>query len=442
MIINFFKMQSTGNDFVMIDLSQNPNADVNAEFVKKISDRHFGIGCDLVVFYNIHAETSVIDVRFFNSDGSEAKFCGNAARCVGLLVEKTKKISKCKMRVVSDNEAPTYNIQTHRDGSISYDIKKCCSIKCIDPETVLEIEKSVISALGIYNVSHMDVGNPHLVLFMKNSPTLKLIEEVGFFLSAHPIFPEKTNVGFAKVLSGNELELTVFERGAGLTLSCGSGAYAAVCAALENKFLKYKQGSPLTVYQRGGDMQVEFRQDGYAVQSGSASMVFSGKVEIKNEAEIKVETTIQNNIFDDDGSVLIYTDGACSGNPGPGGWGAVIIANGKISEISGSESDTTNNRMELMAAIKALENVPTNNKISLYTDSQYVKNGITKWISNWVKNGWKNSENKPVKNQDLWQKLLEVSGQRKISWHWVKGHDENEYNNLADSIARAQCKSI
>ena len=139
-------------------------------------------------------------------------------------------------------------------------------------------------------------------------------------------------------------------------------------------------------------------------------------------------------------NIVLYTDGACKGNPGPGGWAAVIIINKKITEISGSEKHTTNNRMELMAAIKALECVPENGAASLYTDSQYVKNGITNWIANWVKNNWKTSSGGPVKNQDLWQKLLDVSKDRKIDWRWVKGHSGDKYNNMADSLACEQCK--
>ena len=285
MKIDFIKMQSTGNDFVIIDSSQISDANIDAEFVRKISHRHFGIGCDLVVFYKIHADqksdiSDIIDVRFFNSDGSAARFCGNAARCVGLLMKKTKNLSKCTMQVAYEEDLQTYDIQVYDDNSAAFRIEKCCSVKCVDAETVLEIEKSTIAALDIYNASVVDVGNPHLVLFVRNFPTLKLVEELGFFLELHPIFPNKVNVGFAKILPDDSIELTVLERGAGLTLSCGTGAYAAVCAACENGFLKHQRDFSFVVRQRGGDMQMRFFDDGSAMQSGSASFVFFGNIEI------------------------------------------------------------------------------------------------------------------------------------------------------------------
>ena len=138
----------------------------------------------------------------------------------------------------------------------------------------------------------------------------------------------------------------------------------------------------------------------------------------------------------------IYTDGACSGNPGPGGWGAVIFDNeNKQKNISGSEENTTNNRMELSAAIMALEEVNTNSEITIYTDSTYVKNGITEWVLKWKENGWKNSNKEPVKNKDLWEKLDNLCAQNTIYWKWVKGHASNKYNNLADELATKAIKN-
>ena len=118
----------------------------------------------------------------------------------------------------------------------------------------------------------------------------------------------------------------------------------------------------------------------------------------------------------------IYTDGACSGNPGPGGWGAVILdQDDKQKNISGSEKNTTNNRMELLAAIMSLKKIKTNSEVVIFTDSTYVKNGITEWMKNWKKNGWKNSSKKPVKNKDLWEKLDKLCEANSVSWKWVKG---------------------
>ncbi|GGD18194.1 ribonuclease HI [Pyruvatibacter mobilis] len=134
--------------------------------------------------------------------------------------------------------------------------------------------------------------------------------------------------------------------------------------------------------------------------------------------------------------VDVYTDGACSGNPGPGGWGAVLISGGNEKEISGGEPGTTNNRMELMAAIMALEAMKRPVEVHLHTDSTYVRDGITKWIHGWKKNGWKTAAKKPVKNADLWQRLEEAAGRHKVEWHWVKGHAGHPQNERADELAR------
>ncbi|MBA1338944.1 MAG: ribonuclease HI [Pelagibacterales bacterium] len=132
----------------------------------------------------------------------------------------------------------------------------------------------------------------------------------------------------------------------------------------------------------------------------------------------------------------IYTDGACSGNPGPGGWGAVIFdENNKQNNISGKARETTNNRMELTAPIMALKKINPKSEIVIFTDSTYVKNGITEWIKKWEKNGWKNANKKAVKNKDLWIKLDNLCKDNRIIWKWVKGHSNNKYNNLADKLA-------
>ena len=135
--------------------------------------------------------------------------------------------------------------------------------------------------------------------------------------------------------------------------------------------------------------------------------------------------------------INIYTDGACSGNPGRGGWGAVIfIPEKKAIHLFGGSENTTNNQMELIAAINALKYFEKVQIINLYTDSQYVKNGIESWIKNWKKNGWKTASKKPVKNQDLWKNLDFQINKHEVSWHWVKGHAGNENNEMADHLAR------
>ena len=135
--------------------------------------------------------------------------------------------------------------------------------------------------------------------------------------------------------------------------------------------------------------------------------------------------------------IKIYTDGACSGNPGVGGWGTVIInKNGKKAELYGGKNQTTNNQMELMATIKALEYFKTKQDITIYTDSKYVKDGISSWIYKWKINGWKTANKKPVKNKELWIRLDKQIRRHNISWQWIKGHAGNKYNELADELAK------
>jgi ribonuclease HI len=135
--------------------------------------------------------------------------------------------------------------------------------------------------------------------------------------------------------------------------------------------------------------------------------------------------------------VEIFTDGACSGNPGPGGWGAILRANGKEKEISGGESATTNNRMEIMAAIMALRALTKPADVTIHTDSRYLMDGATAWLKKWKANGWKTSDKKPVKNTDLWVALEEAAERHHIRWRWIKGHSDHIENSRADALARA-----
>ena len=134
-------------------------------------------------------------------------------------------------------------------------------------------------------------------------------------------------------------------------------------------------------------------------------------------------------------AVVIYTDGACKGNPGPGGWGAFLRAGPHEKDLFGGEVHTTNNRMELTAVIRALESLKRSSTVHLFTDSQYVKNGIETWIKGWRRNGWKTSDKKAVKNEDLWRELDTLAARHSVSWHWVKGHADDPGNERADALA-------
>jgi ribonuclease HI len=135
-------------------------------------------------------------------------------------------------------------------------------------------------------------------------------------------------------------------------------------------------------------------------------------------------------------AVVIYTDGACSGNPGPGGWGAILMSGAHRKEINGGEATTTNNRMELMAAISALEALKKPSRVDLHTDSEYVKKGIGEWIHGWKQRGWKTADKKPVKNVELWQRLDAARARHEVHWHWVRGHAGHAENERADELAR------
>lgn len=135
--------------------------------------------------------------------------------------------------------------------------------------------------------------------------------------------------------------------------------------------------------------------------------------------------------------VCLYTDGACSGNPGPGGWGALLSMGKHEKELSGAEAHTTNNRMEMMAAIQGLQALKSPCQVDLYTDSQYLRDGITKWIGGWKKNGWKTADKKAVKNEDLWRILDDLVNIHQIRWHWVKGHNGHPENERVDGLARS-----
>ena len=138
----------------------------------------------------------------------------------------------------------------------------------------------------------------------------------------------------------------------------------------------------------------------------------------------------------------IFTDGACSGNPGPGGWGAILRSGKHEKEISGGEAATTNNRMEIMAAVKALQSLKKPSQVTIHTDSRYVMDGATKWMRNWKANGWKTADKKPVKNDDLWLALDAALAPHEVQWRWVKGHSDHVENNRADALARAAIESV
>ena len=146
--------------------------------------------------------------------------------------------------------------------------------------------------------------------------------------------------------------------------------------------------------------------------------------------------------MESDSLIKIYTDGACSGNPGPGGWGVFIENSGNVTELSGRDENTTNNRMELKAVIEALKFFTINSKLTIHTDSKYVMDGASRWIINWKKNNWKTASKNPVKNKELWERLDQLNYLKKIKWKWVKAHDTNKLNNEVDLLARQSAETL
>jgi diaminopimelate epimerase len=287
MLIKFDKMQALGNDFVMIDESQNhfpSTTELSKNFFINISDRHYGIGCDQVVLYKTDNENNKIFAKFFNPDGSEAEICGNAARCMGVLIKKKEKLSKCIL--VASKKA--YPIQIDKEicvemGKPSFNPKDIGLVEDVENYEE-ELNQLHLSKYGIYKFSCISVGNPHLVLFCKNILDENAMMSLGSTLENHRTFKNKINVSFVYIESKNEIVLTVFERGAKLTQACGSGACASAavyCANfLADESCESRKSKEIFVKQKGGTLLISIDNEGNIFQTGSALYVFSGEIEI------------------------------------------------------------------------------------------------------------------------------------------------------------------
>lgn len=445
MKILFDKMQGLGNDFVFVEESQL-SENLSVKDVRFLCDRKFGIGCDTLVIYR--RKNNEVTAKFFNCDGSEAEICVNASRCLALLMKKNfglldlnlkTKSKTYKTKIVDEKIFVNVGLPSfsHSDLGISeknVDVDNLLSNLDLSPNEISYIDRACA----------ISVGNPHLVLFLKKSIPQKIKQTIGEKLEKFSLFKNRINVSFAKIMNELEIQLEVFERGVGFTLACGSGASATAFSAYKLKLM----GDKIRVKQPGGDLEIFIKPDGSIIQKGPASYVFEGKVSVGRddvEKEISEEKSPKLLKKIPSGNLKIYTDGACSGNPGPGGWGVIIIGDDGEFEMCGGESDTTNNRMELLGPISALKKISEEMKsieseIEIFTDSTYVKNGITNWIENWEKNNWKTSGKKPVKNKELWIELRDQVARHKVTWRWLKGHNGDRYNERADELARSKCK--
>jgi diaminopimelate epimerase len=275
MRIKFDKMQALGNDFIMVNLDQCSET-FHKNFFADMCDRHRGVGCDLVVLYKLQEDK--IFARFFNPDGGEAEICGNAARCIGLLMKKRRGLSKCTLKTTQKN----YPIQIGQEiridmGRPSFNWEDIGILRS-DVNTLSMLEElEPLEDLDIYLASCVSMGNPHLILFCKNIPDMDRIISIGASLDNCPLFKNKINVSFAHIKSKNEIILSVFERGTGPTLACGSGACAAVAAAHVNGFI---EGENILVKQRGGTLMIFIDKNLNISQTGPAEYIFSGEIEI------------------------------------------------------------------------------------------------------------------------------------------------------------------
>ncbi|MDR1982939.1 MAG: diaminopimelate epimerase [Holosporaceae bacterium] len=274
--MKFDKMQALGNDFVLINSDQYPE-EFSKDFFINVCDRHCGIGCDLVVLYKL--QNDEVFARFFNPDGSETEICGNAARCIGLLMKKRQGLSKCTLKTTKK----VYPILIRNEkvciemGQPSFNLKDIGILQPdVDPLSILE-KLELPRDLGIYHVSCVSIGNPHLILFCKNILAREKIISTGALLENHHLFKNKINVSFAYVKSKSEIILSVFERGAGLTLACGSGACASVATAYINGIIEREN---IFVKQRGGSLMISLDKNVNIFQTGPAVYVFSGEMEI------------------------------------------------------------------------------------------------------------------------------------------------------------------
>lgn len=425
MAISFDKMHGLGNDFVFIDEGKQ-KVKLQSKDIVKICDRKLGIGCDTLVLYKQISKKNEVpkfELRFFNQDGSEAEICVNATRCFALLMQKkglnlelilSTKSKDLETKIVDNNifvniGQPSFShadlgiTDTSTDvGDLLYDLN------------LTDQEISYFSKACAVSVS-----NPHLILFLKEDISRETKNRIGMKLESLTLFKNRINVSFAKVINNQKIQLDVFERGVGFTLACGSGACATAFVASKLKLV----GKKIQVEQQGGDLDIFIKEDKSIIQKGPATYVFKGSIKMDNDTEYQV-----------------YTDGACIGNPGPGGWGAVIFQGKKQQTMNGGDKFTTNNKMELMAPIQALKNIPANAVVEIFTDSTYVKNGITSWIKTWERNGWMTSTRSPVKNQTLWIELNNQVKKHKVTWHWIKGHHGHPYNEKADQLARKASK--
>jgi diaminopimelate epimerase len=291
MIVAFDKMHALGNDFVMLDSAQFPSDYIGVgatlfdrSIITAISNRIFGVGCDCVVLYRISDEgdgpPDSVSAVFFNSDGGIAEICGNASRGLGLLMKMRHNVS----RITMESNQKQYLIQTADEDDITVDCEPPDVVGLNKSDsTILKLEMDLVrdATLSDYIISYVSAGNPHLIFFLDRDLPEQNVKTLGRRFAIHPLFPNGVNVSFARIIADDQIATTVFERGAGLTMACGSGACATALAARTNGLVK---SNNIFVHQRGGSLRILINQDGSYRQTGPATYVFRGEIGLDPEA--------------------------------------------------------------------------------------------------------------------------------------------------------------
>ena len=271
MNINYTKMHGLKNDFIIID-SRIEKVSLNTKIIKKIADRKKGIGCDQVVILQKPKKKSASAfIKFYNSDGSHTKACGNAARCVAFLLMKEFKTKK----TILETESTLLNASLINKDNVSVDIGKAYfNWRQIPIKKKTNISKINFNVNSYFKPVLIYVGNPHIVFFIKNLNKLN-IKKIGPKIEKNSLFPERINVNFAKILNNNNIKLKVWERGAGITKACGTGASATTVAAIKNKLINKRT---CYIHMPGGKLKIEYKKNGHVLMTGPVKMLKKGTI--------------------------------------------------------------------------------------------------------------------------------------------------------------------
>ena len=268
MIINYTKMHGLKNDFIIID-GRKKKIFLNKNKIKKIANRKGGLGCDQVVILEKPKKKTSAFIKFYNSDGSTTKACGNAARCVAFLLMKEYKTKK----ITIETEAALLNASLVKNNNVAVDIgKPYFKWNQIPLKKKIDVDEIDFKVNNLVKSALVNVGNPHIIFFVKNLKKINL-RKAGPKIEKNSLFPERINVNFAKILNNNKIELRVWERGSGITKACGTGASATTVAAIKNKLINKRI---CHIYMEGGKLKIEYKKNGHIVMTGPIKIIKKG----------------------------------------------------------------------------------------------------------------------------------------------------------------------